>query len=354
LAAIKSTFWESNSIIDFILRYEELYPATVSYTVYKGDGFTHLLVGNEHVLVEDYRTGTFTMYSDTNYNHDGISDTGWSYSEERIVMLNTSKEETDDFFEKRGLAANVATVDYSDFYIDGKFSHIVAWDFITTPAYMDQIEGFYSWFDRGMSFLFTDKTYLRLFMAEFRACEKTFTTSVPFDEAKAVYIDAISLSCPNDYSQIRVSGTLCTKGVYRIMSGNNTYFVPEYVFADLISLSAFTEFNAPYTNHTLSEGKNMTVDDLRTIFEGGLSSDEFSPFAHRTLLSYTKNKQRLLFPVYEGEEQIGYAYISIDKEGNVNHLTLFDTDYRYIAFPAIDGLPEGEWIYKGHIQFKAD
>ncbi|MBQ8912338.1 MAG: hypothetical protein IJY89_07200, partial [Clostridia bacterium] len=58
-------------------------------------------------------------------------------------------------------------------------------------------------------------------------------------------------------------------------------------------------------------------------------------------------------PVHEGKEQIGYAYISIDKEGNVNHLTLFDTDYRYIAFPAIDGLPEGEWVYKGHIQFKA-
>ena len=124
----------------------------------------------------------------------------------------------------------------------------------------------------------------------------------------------------------------------------------EYVFADLITLSVFTEFNRSYT---LTEGNRMTTDDLRAIFKDGLDKEEFEGFAYRSL-ARSNGGSRRLYPVYEGDEQIGYAYIKIRSDGSVEHMTLFDTDYRYIGYPAIEGIPEGEWIYQGHIDFKAD
>ena len=349
--AARNAFLESNSIIDFVLKFEELYKTSVTYKVYKGDGFTHLYI-EDHTFVEDYRTGTFTMYSDDGYLHAQILDTALLWCEEaRIVPLSSSKEETDAFLERRGLNAGVATVDYAEFYVDGKFSRFKAWDFITTPEYMDLVDGVYSFFDHDLSWTIKDETFLSLFMAELHACEKSFTPSTPYDESKAIY-EYLHLRYPNSYSSTRIGGGICTKGVYRIYAGGNEYFVPEYVYADFITLLVYDEFNK--RSYTLSEGKNMTVEDLCTLYENGISSDALSSFTYRLMSTVYSNKTRLLIPVYEGEEQIGYAYVGIDKEGNVTNLTLFDTSYRYVAFPEFDGIPEGEWVYKGHIQFKAD
>lgn len=347
LQATKDAFAESNSIEEFILRFEELCTVTHTYKVYKGEGFTHLLL-RYTVIVEDYRAGTFTAYGDTDYTHTGISDSEGLLEYERIVALSSTKEQTDLFLKNRGLKASDATVDYAAFYENGKFSLFKARNFITTPEYLDQINGFNCWFNSDMGSFCKDLTYLRLFMAELNDCQKSFTASTPFDWSDAAGVGYITL----EPGHTRICGTLCTKGVYRIIAGNNDYFVPEYVFADLITLSVFSEFNRSYT---LTEGNKMTTDDLRTIFKDGLSKEEFAGYAYR-LISDNRwgNGDRLLFPVYEGEEQIGYAYIKIRSDGSVEHMTLFDTDYRYIGYPAIEGIPEGEWIYQGHIDFKAD
>jgi hypothetical protein len=187
-------------------------------------------------------------------------------------------------------------------------------------------------------------------MAELHACEKTFTPGTSFDESKVNYQN-LDLFYPSSYHSTIIWAGYCTKGVYRIQAGGNEYFVPEYVYADFITLLVYDEFNK--RSHTLTEGKNMTVEDLRALYESGISPDALSPFAYRTLTNYS-GKLRLLIPVYEGEQQLGYAYVGFDKEGKVTNLTLFDTNYRYVAFPEFDGIPEGEWVYKGHIQFKAD
>ena len=331
LQATKDAFVESNSIEEFILRFEELCTVTHTYKVYKGEGFTHLFVGYD-VVVEDYRTGTFTIYGDSNYDHTGISDSEGLLEYERIVALSSTKEQTDLFLKNRGLKASDATVDYAAFYENGKFSRFKAMNFITTPEYLDQINGFNCWFNSAIGSFCKDLTYLRLFMAELNDCQKSFTASAPFDWSDAADVGHISLGTRH----VRIWGTLCTKGVYWIAAGNNDYFVPEYVFADLITLSVFSEFNRSYT---LTEGNKMTTDDLRTIFKDGLSKEEFAGYAYR-LLSDNRwgNGDRLLFPVYEGEEQIGYAYIKIRSDGSVEHMTLFDTDYRYIGYPAIEGI----------------
>ncbi|MBQ9130542.1 MAG: hypothetical protein IJX59_07270, partial [Clostridia bacterium] len=347
LQATKDAFAESNSIEEFILRFEELCTVTHTYKVYKGEGFTHLLL-RYNVVVEDYRVGTFTIYGDTDYDHTGISDSEGLLEYERVVALSSTKEQTDLFLKNRGVQEQEATVDYAAFYENGKFSLFKARNFITTPEYLDQIRGFNCWFNRDTNVFCQDQTYLRLFMAELNDCQKSFTASTPFDWSDAAAVGYITL----EPGYTRIWGTLCTKGVYRIIAGNNNYFVPEYVFADLITLSVFSEFNRSYT---LTEGNKMTTDDLRTIFKDGLSKEEFAGYAYRLL---SDNRwgygDRLLFPVYEGEEQIGYAYIKIRSDGSVEHMTLFDTDYRYIGYPAIEGIPEGEWIYQGNIDFKAD
>ena len=123
---------------------DDLVSGSSLFSAYTGDGFTCLWVYRDTVMVEDYRFGTFTAYSDTNYHKYVVPFTA-DDGEARLVKCCSDREKTMDYIESHGLHVFDSTFDYAVFLdSEGRYHKSKMQNYDTSPEYFENVQRYYS------------------------------------------------------------------------------------------------------------------------------------------------------------------------------------------------------------------
>lgn len=359
---------ETDNLIDFICKVEELAPKDIAkLALYAGDGYTHLLFETDYVIVEDYRSGVFTAYSDQYYRHDYARP--YSYDDKYCYKpLSSSKEETDAFIASRGWTAENANVDYQSFYVNGSFSYKLTEQYRYTEECLNSIKSFTVYMGSfGYESGRTEE--LCALLRAFRDCERTEYEYDPDDEG---------LILANvDYGHFFVIAAMHASGVCTI----DGFVVPENVFNDFVSFafSAYidntlrrlwqescligesTPVLSTYENGIKGKAENLTVDKLNGFLTKGLEIGDLAGYNCEVInkAGYKEKSlvdARLLFPVYEDGTLKGFVFYRVGRRSYeestyyVSEVLLLDNSLHYVADLLRQKLPEGDWTVKNGIE----
>ena len=359
---------ETDNMIDFICKVEELAPKDKAKLVfYAGDGYTHMLFEDDYVIVEDYRNGVFTAYSDQFYRHDYAR----PYSHDEVgcyKFLSSSKQETDAFIASREWAVEQANVDYQSFYVNGSFSYKLTEQYRYTEECLNSIKSFTVYMG-AFGYESSRTEELCALLRAFRDCDRTEYKYTPDDE----YLTLADV----DYGHFFVIASIHKSGVCTI----DGYVVPEKIFNDFVSFtfSAYIDSawrrvwqesnligeNTPvlssYLNGIKGEAENLTVGTLSELLNKGLEIGDFAGYNCEVIIKSGYKEEslvdaRLLFPVYENGTLKGFVLYGIGRRNYeeqtyyINEVLLLDSSLHYVSDLLRENIPEGDWTIKNGIE----
>ncbi len=232
------------SVAETVKLLKENYPGNdFGFKAVKGYGFLALYFEDREsgltkvpvrVLVEDYRDGTFSIYSEFR-NHSFIK----LLSERPGVFyrrtLTSTDEETWYFLQTNRIpfSIHLADIDYATFYENGLFSEEKVFDYMFSEEYSRNMLWFSS-FCSGFGIEVTSPEYrilLTRFLTELGGCGRQKTKMMADRNYSTFGLIVIETG-------LRLKAQKDAAGNFYVREGEeNVYKVPEYVFADLIGLS---------------------------------------------------------------------------------------------------------------------
>ncbi|MBQ2513426.1 MAG: hypothetical protein II534_08795 [Clostridia bacterium] len=360
------------SISDVVTLLTENYPDNdFGYTAALGDGYicvygeTGESYGHKFVMVEDYRDGTFSLYSELmNHGFVRLCAIGPGYFHRRT--LSSTREETLNYIRKL-TKKNVMTevnsdIDYAIFYRDGQFSEEAAYDYVFSAEYSGKISFFYAFCGNyGIEVYKNEyKELLSRFMSELAECERVDTVADYGHYGTILTNTGLMIRAEKDRDG----------NFYVLFMNEDRYKVPEYVYADLVSLafsgyvsSGFRQISSPEHPEYVSilGGKDsdpMTVAELQKALSGGdLTAEAFADRKTKLLvfdysdLSETGSALALV-AVTDGNGICGYVYLGFSGANReVFRADLFDRDLNYCGDLLTEGFNGFE--AKGNIDLPA-
>ncbi|MBQ1848581.1 MAG: hypothetical protein II135_11295, partial [Clostridia bacterium] len=315
------------------------------FTVMQGDGFTVLYIdardGTKRAFVEDYRDNTFSAYyegKDRAYVRL-ISLSAGKYERRK---LNSTEAETKAFIGQNKIPTAEADLDYAIFYENGEYSEEKERDYMIVSS--GNVSFFYA-FCGSYGIEVHDKMKLNGFLTEFAACGRQ----------KVSLLSSYDITLFGDIktsTNISYEAFKHKNGDYYIRSNYVDYKVPEYVFADLVSLvtSSFAksgfrpisknEQNGYADGFGSGSKAPMTVKQLRDALRNGLTCDEFAGYKSE-LFSVSINKEYPKFNTVTALvalEDGGFVYLTYKGESKeVIAARLFDNTLRFCGDLLSDG-----------------
>ena len=348
-------FRNSTSIKEFLELFEKADPDDVfEWQALRGDGYTCLCLEN-WVFIEDYNHKIFTAFNDRN-NHVNIMP--YPPASPLYFTCDSEPEKTERFLEERGIPIKDDDFDYGFLLTDHGIDGDAANAFFLSDAYLDAYEGEY------YSYLFTDFGYssdnldmLRTFIRELNDCKEKKTVN--------------GTPAGKPYTRVKLGENelalyVSDSGKYYLTAGRMTFEVPEYIFADMIALNAFTTFcfnlrmtpssgpaSAFVPGSENSEAPILTTERLRAFLADGRKTEDLAGYMC-DLFTVNPNYIGIVFPCADGNALCGYLIVRLSPEGTLKELLLLDTSLRLCADLTKEDLPEGRLPEsKGQIDYPA-
>lgn len=335
-----------SSIKEVVTALKEKYPDNdFGFTVSEGDGFTVLYIdardGTKRAFAEDYRDNTFSAYYEGK-DRAYIRLLSYAPGKYERRKLASAEAETKAFIAENKISTGQADLDYAIFYDNGEFSEekVKDYSFINTS----NISFFYA-FCGSHGIGVGDKTKLNAFLSEFASCGRQ-------------RVELLSSYDITLFGYIKTSTNLSFQafkhknGGYYIRVNYEDYKVPEYVFADLVSLAASAFAESGFRPMSKNEQNGyadgfgsgskapMTVKQLKDTLKNGLTYDEFAGYKSE-LFSVSINKEYPKFNTVTALialENGGFVYLTYKGESKeVIQARLFDSTLRFCG----DLLTEG-------------
>ena len=340
-----------SSIKEAVTLLKEQFPKNdFGFTASEGDGFIALYIdardgGTKRVFVEDYRDNTFSAYyegKDRSY----VRLLSYSPGKYERRKLKSTEAETKAFIKQNGIPTGNADLDYAIFYENGEFSEekVRDYSFLNTG----NITFFYA-FCGGHGIGVYDKTNLVKFLSEFASCGRQKVSLL--SSYDITLFGHIKTSTNLDFQAFKHKN-----GGFYIRLNYEDYKVPEYVFADLVSLAASSFAQSGFRPMSRNEQNGyadgfgsgskdpMTVKQLQDALKNGLTYEEFAGYKSE-LFSVSINKEypkfntvTALIELEDGDGAHGFVYLTYKGESKeVIQARLFDSTLRYCCDLLTDG-----------------
>lgn len=326
-----------SSISEAVTRLTDRYPYNdFGFVAASGDGYICVYAktgearDKTYVFVEDYRDGTFSVYVEYT-NHGFVTLRSSRPGSFQRCTLSSTRGETLAFIKKSRMPKEAADIDYAIFYSDGQYSREKMYDYVFSPEYSGKISFFYAQLGNyGIEVYSKEyKKLLRDFLAELAECERV---PVNFASINPMYVNG----------EIRTDTELRLRAVsdkdgnhYVLVSFEDLYRVPEYVYADLLSLAVSGYANTGYCYLRTSVSITLmhiggdyasdyflSAGELKAELESGDPSPEI----------FIKGRNRLLALTYNEEKNEGNVKLLISLKGDSG-----SRGFVYLEFKAVAG-----------------
>ena len=298
-------------------------------------------LGNlDYVFVEDYRSKTFTGYMQNLIASLSsvplrIAPFELEGGDRRVVPLSSTEAQTKAFISETGFASFSVPFDYADLYENGEFSDRLAAELLYSDLYFDATTGFTCFLAGNPGCECNDTELLKTFIKEFRECDRKHVNgNVNRDDYATLFYGGIRMIAMRQGNR------------FYIMSGEDCFEVPEYVFADLVSLCASvcirpfsgitnpqTEIGKLYFGDNTAK-KKLTEKELQKLMLSAKHISVTLQDYRSAVLSEINNQYvRVIFPLYgDGEESDSFLFACFHaRTGQLERLLQFDDQYRLVA-----------------------
>ena len=326
-----------SSISEAVTKLTDRYPYNdFGFVAASGDGYICVYAetgearDKKYVFVEDYRDGTFSVYAEYIYHgFVALRSRGPGYYHR--FPLSSTRAETLAFINENRMPKEAADIDYAIFYSDGQYSREKMYDYVFSPEYSGNISSFFARLGNYGIKVYSDeyKKLLRDFLSELAGCER-----VPVNYA--------SIYPMSEHGEIRTDTELRLRAVsdkdgnhYVLVSFEDLYRVPEYVYSDLLSLAVSGYANTGYCYSRTSVSITsahiggdyecdyfLSAGELKAELESGDPSPEV----------FIKGRDRLLALTYNEEKNEGHVQLLISLKGDSG-----SRGFVYLQFSAVAG-----------------